>query len=192
MSDALERSQARRWAEMEATAAAATEQINALTERLEEEIYLRSVAERASSQVETDPHWGRVYWATEDEPDAKALLDLSNGRVLLRRDLGWIDAADEKNHPMIYLWAIDGGPFIAWDYEYHFSAVVRELADNREQHKRIAEIIRAETGKYGPLMEKPLDAVVRMAAHIQKLRLNHYAELDSLRTRINELARAAA
>lgn len=192
MSDALERSQARRWAEMEATAAAATEQITALTERLEEEIYLRSVAERAASQVETDPHWGRVYWPTEDEPDAKALLDLSDGRVLLRRHGGWIDAADEKTAPMIYMWSIDGGPFIAWDYEYHFSRVVRELADNREQHKRISEVVRGETHKYGPLMEQPLDAVVRMAAHVQKLRLSHYAELDALRTRIHELTRAAA
>lgn len=188
---ALDKAQARRWAELEAKAAAATAVVDALTERLEEEIYLRSAAESAAGHAEVNPHWGHVYWPTEDEPDAVALLDLSDGRVLLKRDDYWIDAASEKQNSMRYVWPLDGGPYMAWDYEYHFSAVVRDLATYREQDQRIREIVRSETSEYGPLMEQPLDAVVRLARNAQAKQRDQYAITQDLRERLWAAERTA-
>lgn len=144
--DTLLRPAARRHAEALAAAAATEERVTALTDRLADEEFHRSVAEYEADQMRARVDLGdhQIIRATDNPPahEITALLDISDGRAWVRAmrngapdgDM-WINAASSTRGQMRYEWPFEGGPFIALPYEWELSRInraVRELEEERD------------------------------------------------------------
>lgn len=159
-SDPTLRPAARRYAEALASAADAEGRIEALTERLADEEFHRSVAEREADQLRARLNLGdhQIICSTDDAPtEAAALLDLSDGRAWVRAmrngapdgDM-WINAASSERGQMRYEWPFDGGPFIVLPYEWELSRINRAVREMEEERDAAHEAMRSCVGYYDP------------------------------------------
>ena len=162
---------ATRYTEALSVAAAADERIKVLTELLAQHEYYRSQAEQALRSVEGDPQFGTVWSPTGPEPDehVHALLCLITGLVYRRREYGtgWQRAEHNPAISTSYEWPIqDAGPFIAWNDDYGFDAVLRQARKDQTEfdalHRKLYNEpgYRAENSGYG--RPPPAEAIDRI------------------------------
>ena len=159
-SDSTLRPAARRYAEALTAAADAESRIEALTERLAEEEFHRSVAEHEADQMRARLDLGdhQIICSTDDPPvEAAALLDLSDGRAWVRAKINgapdgdmWINAASSERGQMRYEWPFEGGPFIVLPHEWELSRINRAVRELEEERDAAHEAMRSCVGYYDP------------------------------------------
>jgi uncharacterized coiled-coil protein SlyX len=201
----LHHPRARRYAEAIATAAAAEEKINALTEQLTEHEWHRSQAE---SQVEylrerLDLGGQQVIASTDDPPgpEVRGLICLATGRAWVRPLRGngsddpnyWVKAAASTRGQTRYEWPIqDAGPFIALPDNWDLAHMNRQANARDEQDGAIRNALRHEPGyPQGSAWTPPAlaDAVVAVLAESRRRRSEVYAELSEKRNELDSARR---
>lgn len=204
----LHEPRARRYAEAIATAAAADEQIKALTEQLADHEWHRTQAEAQvdylRERLELGDH--QVITSTDDEPlpeYVQGLIDLTTGQAWVRPTYNsgepvpnaWIKADASSRGQTRYEWPIrDAGPFIALPDSWALDKINREARQRDEREDRIRQGIRDlpcyQAESDSPWSPPPLDeAVLRVVTELAKRHGDALGKVDVLRSGLRALCR---
>lgn len=199
----LHEPRARRYAEALATAAAAEEQIKALTEQLAEHEWHRTQAEAQvdylRERLELGDH--QLITGTDDEPlpeYVQGLIDLTTGQAWVRPTYNsgepvpnaWIKADASVRGQTRYEWPIsDAGPFLALPDSWALDKINREARRRDETEDAVHQLLRdhtayrdSETSSWTrPSLE---EAVARVYRHEQTARINADSRVRQLRQAI--------
>lgn len=166
---------AQRFAQAIADAAAASDRVNLLVERLTESEYHRSVAESQLSAITLDDRIGKVTTAADPEPPegCDTILDLYSGEVWRRSGKShWKRAGQES---VLHTWPMpDGGPFIEFKEEWHFRRTLDRLEALEALDRELRQQLRREDGYQmegdSTWTQPPLPDALSRVLHSLKLR----------------------
>jgi hypothetical protein len=187
----MHRARAKRYAELEAKAAATDERIKELTEKLETAEWLARSAQDQAASVDYNPMLGKVWTAGMDEPtedQARALLDLNTGQVFIREHNCWIKGGRSASGQTRYEWPIgeDYGPFIPFIEGWGFDSILKSCAEQDTREEILRRFIYGKDGyNTEGVWSRPelTEAYKRVVTELESKHAKRLAEVRALEDR---------